>query len=167
MKTAETIDIRAGAYWSPAVSGRLWGWWSEAARLPLSVLAAVDCGAVRAAVDVVHTRFGGWVARIGRRGFGRPAVLALRKGILWHLPHVSVGHERVERRRILVLVRVVLIDRITHAEQILFEDRFPRVDHARPVLCHPHRRQNHDQGQHDEKLDHREAALTTVNLVIG
>src|SRR5262245_18509077 len=90
------------AYRSRAVSGRLWELTSDAARLPLGVLAAVDGGAVRAAMDVVNARLGRRVARVGGRGVGRPAVLAPRKRILWHTPHVAVGHQRIQRRWILV-----------------------------------------------------------------
>ena len=95
-------------------------------------------------------------------GFGRnrlPRVGGLRDGILGNLPQVAVADQRVERRGILPLVGVVLIDGVAHAEEIGLQHRLLRASDGVLVLDQPHRRQNRDQRDHDEQLDEREAAI--------
>src|SRR5258707_6990511 len=93
-------------------------WISSSRRsLPVRVGRAVEPGALGATLDVVHAGFGAGVVGIGLGRHCGPGVAGLGKRVLRQLAQVAVGHERVERARILPLVRVVLIDRVAHAEE--------------------------------------------------
>src|SRR5436190_3150292 len=129
---------------------------------PLRVLGAVERGGIRTALHVVDTRFGGGIVRIGFCRNGLPGAAALRERIFRQLSQVPVADEGVERTRILRLVRVVLVDGLAHPVEIFMEHRLARMNHARAVLRQTHRRQHHDHREHDEQLDEREPALTSL-----
>src|SRR4051812_45835705 len=92
--------------------------------LPIRVIRSVECRALRATLHVVDARLCRGTAGIGLGGNGLPAIGGLGNGILGELAQISIADQRVKRRGIFSLVCIILIDRITHPEEIRLERRF-------------------------------------------
>src|SRR5205814_8770223 len=68
--------------------------------------------------------------------------------------------ERLERRGIVILVRVVLVNRLAHLVQILEQHGFLGVLDAIAVDGQPDPRKDRDDHHDDHQLDEREAVLS-------
>src|SRR5688572_1527457 len=129
---------------------------------PFCVCCAIDRR--RLAGTAVHIADARLSRRIGRVGFadGGLPVRGPRGRVVGHLPDVLLADQRVERRRPLVLVSVIPVDRFAHSQQVLLEHRLAGAGDAVVVHVEADAREDRDDHHHDEDFDERESPGATA-----
>src|SRR5215468_4433403 len=128
---------------------------------PLRVLRAVERRQVGSACDVEDAGRRVRVARIRLACCRLPGGRAERERILGNLPEVARAHEIIECRWPLTLVRVVLIDRVAHVEEVCFQHGFARARLGVPILHEADAREDDQNRRDDEELDEGKAEFAS------
>src|SRR5436309_3549621 len=127
-----------------------WESWDNGPRLPVGVLGAVESRRVGSALDVVHAGRSGGIGGIRLARNDLPGAVAHRERIVRYAPQVAGADKLVKRARILAPVRVVLIDRILHVEEVGLEHGFARARDAVLVLHEAETSQHHENRGNDQ-----------------
>src|SRR5690349_10089108 len=92
--------------------------------LPVFVASSVNCLSLRATVQITHTRN---LVVLLIRHRQDPGVGLAGHRIDGYPPHVALLHELFERCRVAAIVAIVVVHRLPHHAQVVFERGFART----------------------------------------